>query len=102
MAGELSSVRVGALDGSIDKEILQAESGAIFAAGRLHFVRETTLLAQSFDPKRMELIGEPIIVAEPVARNASYGKADFTASQAGDVAYIGSVDAQVSRLGWYD
>ena len=64
----LRSVYVGSLDGSLSKRLLDADSAAVVSpAGFLLFGRQTTLFAQAFDFRTLELTGNPVPVAEPLA-----------------------------------
>jgi eukaryotic-like serine/threonine-protein kinase len=69
------------------------------ATGQLLFAREQTLMAQPFDEKRLELIGDAITVADQIGyyRNISY----FSASTNGVLIYRGS-SLQRSQLSWFD
>lgn len=70
------------------------------ALGHVLFVRETTLMAQPFDARKLELTGLPIPVAEQVGNDGSMG-AFFSASENGTLAFRGG-----GRLGlqltWFD
>jgi hypothetical protein len=52
-------VRVGTLDepGKPGKVVAQAQSDAVYAQGHLLYLRENTLMAQPFDPVRLETTG---------------------------------------------
>src|SRR5262249_12797155 len=59
---------VGDLQSGMTKHILDADSGAAFAPpGYLLFVRQGILLAQQFDLKKLETIGDPLPIAEQIA-----------------------------------
>jgi Tol biopolymer transport system component len=59
--------------------------------------RAGTLMAQPFDPRKLELAGDPIPVAEQV------GRLGFSASSTGVLAYrAGSIGAGGTQLTWYD
>jgi serine/threonine protein kinase len=71
----------------------------VYAGGYLLFTRENTLMAQPFDPKRLEATGVAVPVAEKVADFSGLGM--FDASQ--DVlAYISGPSAADVQLTWYD
>lgn len=70
-------------------------------SGHLLFARDTTLLAQPFDPVKRELGGEAFPVAESVAHSGAGGLAGFTASANGSVVY-GSVQTDLQRNVWRD
>jgi eukaryotic-like serine/threonine-protein kinase len=85
---ENSAVFVGSLDSSPPKQLLASELKAVFAPPRhLLFVRDTTLMAQEFDPTRLELRGDPVLIAEDVGTNAGNGQAGFSVSDNGLLAY---------------
>ena len=60
-------VYVGSLAGDEPHLVVEADSTARYARGRLFFVRGVTLLAQPFDLDTLTLSGAPIVVAQPVA-----------------------------------
>jgi hypothetical protein len=65
--------------------------------GRLFFLRESTLLAQPFDERSLQLQGDPIPVAERVGRLFLSGQ--FSASPSGVLAFRGGKTALwLSRL----
>ena len=66
----------------------------------LVFAREGVLVAQRFDQASGRIVGAPIWVAEPVDRFLSTGRAMFTASRTGTIAYHSH--ANVARLVWVD
>jgi eukaryotic-like serine/threonine-protein kinase len=69
--------------------------------GHLLFVREETLMAQSFDATSLQLSGEPFAVAEQVSFTATPPQIATSASTNGTVVYManGRPDKQ---LVWYD
>jgi serine/threonine protein kinase len=70
------------------------------AGGRLFFMRDTTLMAQPFDAKKLQLTGEPIAVAEQLGTSGFHGF--FSVSPSGALAY--RIDAQGGgfQLTWFD
>ena len=80
---EARGVYVGQLDGLDTKRLFDADAPAVYAAtGHLLFIREGKLLAQAFDPDRLELRGDPFPIAEHVT-----GGTAVSASAAGPIAY---------------
>ena len=62
--------------------------GSLYAPpGYLLFVQQGTLMAQRFDPDRVQLTGEPVAVAEGVAYNAFNGRNTFNVSENGVLVY---------------
>src|SRR5262249_6901116 len=76
---------------------------AQYAAGRLLFVRDSSLVSQAFDPKSLRLTGEPVRVTEPVASNFVNGRTAFAASDR-VVAYRNGPAAGTGGfvLAWFD
>jgi eukaryotic-like serine/threonine-protein kinase len=69
--------------------------------GRLLFVREGSLLAQSFDERKLKTLGDPVPVAEQIVTFLLSGS--FSASQNGVLAYLaGKTAIPLSVLEWYD
>jgi Tol biopolymer transport system component len=102
---EQGGVYVDSLDGGAPRRVISASSGAIYDAksGRLLFVRQGTLLAQSFDVKTFEVSGEPVPVAERVESSTVPGLVAFSVSETGVLAYgTGLADSSAFRLAWVD
>jgi serine/threonine protein kinase/Tol biopolymer transport system component len=98
---ELSGVYVGALDSKETKRLLQGTSMALFAPpDLLVFPRESTLMAQRFDPNQLAFSGDPFQVAENVATNPLTGSAGFTVAGNGALAYRTGGAGQGRRLTW--
>jgi eukaryotic-like serine/threonine-protein kinase len=96
---DVRGVYVGQL-GSAPSRRLLADTGAMYvSSGHLLFVRQGTLFAQAFDPVRLELTGNPVLVAEQVA---SSGAGGFSVSGAGSVAYRTSSPGAQRQLVWFD
>src|SRR5207244_654608 len=63
------------------------QKAAFSPPGYLLFMRESTLMAQPFDPRRLELSGDPFRVAEDVGTNSANGATGFTVSNNGELVY---------------
>ncbi|HEV8608686.1 MAG TPA: protein kinase [Thermoanaerobaculia bacterium] len=100
---ELDAIFVGSLDGEKPKLLVNARSNAAYAAGHLLFVRQKTLLAQPFDPKRGKLNGEAFPIAENVQDDSGFFNAVFSVSEQGTLAYqeAGGTTG-LSELAWVD
>src|SRR5439155_5139717 len=70
------------LDGKERKLVLNEDNRAVYGSGFLLYLRDTTLMAQAFDPRQGQLKGEPHEVAEPVANN-EYARGIFDLSENG-------------------
>ena len=103
---EARAVYVGSLDPTEKPRLLlQGGSNAKYASGSVLFMRDTTLMAQPFDVKRLELTGEAVPVAERVQIGGASGRTGaFSVSQTGVLAYqaqtdVGSQPVWVDRTG---
>ena len=95
-----NAIRIGSLDGKDDRALLPVLSNASYAAGRLLYVRDGTLLAQPFDAGRLSLTGEPVPLAQRLALSTWQSDSIFSASD-GLLVYA-PVYAAPSRLVWVD
>jgi Tol biopolymer transport system component/tRNA A-37 threonylcarbamoyl transferase component Bud32 len=69
--------------------------------GYLLFARDYSLMAQEFDPRCLELDGQPFPIAEGVRANAGANPSDFSVSQTGMLAYGGRGGVS-HQLVWFD
>jgi len=94
---------VGSL-GSMDSKLISSEitGNAQFASGRLFFVRDRSLMAQSFDVERFQTIGplEPVAQQE-LDQDPAFSRAGFSVSSSGTVVFQ-SASENISRLRWFD
>jgi eukaryotic-like serine/threonine-protein kinase len=84
------------------KALMKSESTAVYASGHLLFMRDQSLMAQPFDPRRIELSGEPVPIAEHVAVNGATARPLFTASQTGTLVYQSGETSGGWNLLWFD
>ncbi len=88
------SIQVGSLSSKTSKELLTVLSPAEFAAGYLLYTRpDNVLVAQKFDPSRLQLSGDLIPIAQDVLRLPTLFRTFFSVSQAGVLTYSGGGDA---------
>jgi Tol biopolymer transport system component len=98
---EENGIRIADADGSDSKLIVDGLSRVEYAApGYLVFVRETTLVAQRFDPDTGKLAGEPIPLVDGIGVDAQ-GQAEFSVSRAGVLVYRAGA-ASSSEYFWLD
>jgi len=95
------AVYVASLDGKENKFLLHAHANAAFANGYLLYVRESTLMAQHFDLRRLQLTGEAQSVAENVETDSGWWHSVFTVSDNGILAFAASANAK-NQLLWFD
>ena len=108
---ELEGIFVGSLDSKHVRFLFNSNLLAAYTptsdgkAGYLLLMRESALMAQPFEPNRLELSGEPFIVAEGVLNfpkeGGPTGYAAFSVSGNGHLSYL-SGDAAQTQAGWYD
>ena len=96
-------VYVGSLGANEQRRVLNIpNSDALYATpGYLLFRREATLFAQAFNAQTLQIAGEPLPIAEPVAFDAASFQTLFSVSETGMLAYSvgGSIKTQ---LAWVD
>ena len=91
------------LDGREKRLVVGGNTFAMYASGFLLYLRESTLLAQAFDPERGRLKGDqPHRVAERVARAGGFIHHSFDASENGILIYRTNSEANEKRLTWFD
>jgi Tol biopolymer transport system component len=98
LGASVPDIYVGSIDGKENKVVLHADSNVVYSQGYLLFLRERTLMAQPFDSKRLDVIGEPTRVAEDVDGWRPIRGAFFSASQNGQLVYETGNAWGISRL----
>ncbi len=91
---ESTGLYAGSLDGMAPARILAEVSNAAYAppggsrrSGHLLFRQENTLMAQPFDPDRLQTTGEMFPLAEQVGRSGHAGHGAFSVAGSGVLAY---------------
>jgi eukaryotic-like serine/threonine-protein kinase len=82
-----AGIFVASLRAAPRKKLMDHLTEAQYAPGYLLFVHNNTLLAKAFDVENMSLKGEAMPVAGDVANEASFLRAGFSVSQAGQLVY---------------
>jgi DNA-binding winged helix-turn-helix (wHTH) protein/Tol biopolymer transport system component len=73
-----------------------------FASSRLYYVRDSSLMAQSFDLKRLQLTGRPEVVSQQELEEApAFSRTGFSVSDNGVVVFQSATES-LSRLVWFD
>jgi eukaryotic-like serine/threonine-protein kinase len=96
-----NAIRVGSLDGSVDKLLVKTLSNAGYASGYLLYGRDGTLLAQRFDTSKLEVRGEPVPAVPKIGLSSWHSNWLFSASENGRLV-AAPVFAPPSRLVWFD
>ena len=109
---EYTGVYVGSIDVKPEqqsaKPLLISDRQASYAPsqnggpGYLLFLRDTTLFAQPFDPKRLELSGDAVPVADQVGSFPGANAGLFSASETGVLAYRVGTGSTGTQLAWVD
>lgn len=87
--------------GAAARDILAVSSNVQYVdPGFLVYARDGTLVVSRFDAAAMRVIGEPIVLAEPVRYFASTSVATFTTSRNGVLVYQSHTER--GRLVWLD
>jgi eukaryotic-like serine/threonine-protein kinase len=104
-------VYVGSLDAKPEEQsltrLLATNRQAYYAAavdggaGRLIFLRDTTLMAQPFDPVKLELSGEPSPIADGIDSFPAATGGLFSVSDAGTLVYRSAAEQRVAPT-WFD
>jgi serine/threonine protein kinase len=97
---ERRGVYVGSVGSKSMTRLLDTPFNAIYSAGYLVTARDRTLLAYPFDETRLQVIGEPVKVAENVG-GTSTQLAAFSITAGGVLAHARGLTT-LSRLTWFD
>lgn len=102
--GAVKSVIVlASLTSGESHEIAESEAAAAYAApGHLLFVRDAVLFAQPLDVDEARLVGQPTPLAAGVGVNVATGRAFFTVSESGSVAFWDTRRLPLFQLVWFD
>jgi hypothetical protein len=100
---ELYSVYVGSLNSNEKRLVVRTRANAAYASpGYLIFERDQTLFAQRFDPKKLELRGEPTPILNEVQYWPRIARAVFATSNTGLLVAQKTGDNGVSQPLWFD
>ena len=95
-------IYVAARGGGTEKVVTNATSNAIYAEGRLIFMREDVLLAQPFELSRLELTGSPVAIARGVQTLLGDIRGVFSVSETGLLLYLDGAAGSATQLVWFD
>jgi Tol biopolymer transport system component len=97
-----SAVFWASLDGKDNRLLFASRSNAIYASGRLLFVRDNTLMTQPFDGSSGQLQGEALALTADVQVDGSVWRGTFSASDNGTLIYQPGMAGAGNRLTWLD
>ena len=100
---ENRAICVGSLDSRRVVRLMSGNSNALYTPpGYLLFERDGWLVARRLDPRRLELEGDPLPIAEKVRGSDPLTAAAFTVSETGFLAYGTGAAADSRQLVWLD
>lgn len=97
-----NAIMLGSLDSNESKLLFHAHAGAQYVSGHILFLRLSTLMAQPFNAKRLELTGDAFPIADPVEEYELSLRGVFSASQNGLLAYLEGTNSASRELIWLD
>jgi len=103
-----ASLHLLSIDGKVDRLLMPSLANAVYASGKLLYLRENTLYEQAFDATRLRLgleprlTGEPRAIAQNVRFDLSIWRGVFDASQNGILTYQAGGNLAGTRPTWYD
>jgi hypothetical protein len=104
IAGVTRSIEIGSLDDDSSRTLMVfpiRPSALAYASGYVFYVNDNVLFARPFDERRLDFSGEPTRVAEGVPVMGP-GRARFSVSAAGVLAYWPHPHGLPARLRWFD
>jgi serine/threonine protein kinase/Tol biopolymer transport system component len=100
---ENTGLYLGAMDSKETTRLVASDAMGVFAPpDHLLFMRDTTLMAQRFDPRRLELQGDPFPAAQGVGINTGNSVSGIAVSDTGVLAYRLGGGASDRVLQWVD
>src|SRR5262249_16230863 len=100
---EAKGIYVGSLDSSETRRLVPAADslGVYASTGHLLFVRQGTLLGQSFDPAQLTLSGNLLPIAENLSVDAANGT-PLSASASGPIVFRTGLSNTRRQFEWLD
>jgi eukaryotic-like serine/threonine-protein kinase len=100
--GPNTGVFFASVDGKENRLLFSSFSNAIYAAGRLLYIRENSLMAQPFDPAAGKFTGEPKVLWENVQYDSSVWRENVSVSDNGMMVYASGTFTGTESLTWFD
>ncbi len=97
-----NAIMLGALDSKESKFLLRAHASGEYVSGHILFLRQSTLMAQRFDVRRLELTGDAFPIADPVQETELILRSMFSASENGPLTYLEGTSSTSRQLIWLD
>ncbi|MFH1143564.1 MAG: protein kinase, partial [Candidatus Eisenbacteria bacterium] len=96
------AVMVGSLREPEVRVLMPAEANVLYASGHLLFMREATLMARRFDPRRLRFSGAAVTVAEGIQNLKGASLGAFSASENGVLVFHSGGELDLAELIWVD
>jgi Tol biopolymer transport system component len=97
-----AGVFLASLDGKENRLLFHTLSSAIYVSGYLLYQRETSLVAQPFDPASGKFTGEPQTLSESFQYDAGLWRANLSASNNGMMLYASGAASGTQTILWLD
>ncbi|MBU2501048.1 protein kinase [bacterium] len=98
-----SEIRVASIDGDSSRVLIKNRAAVEYSSGHLLFMRKQVLMAQPFDPDRVEFTGDPVTIASDVLVVTGAAKGVFSSSASGSLVYLRGADITLSAsVAWMD
>lgn len=99
---EYQGIYVGSLGSKETRFLVRTDMRAWYAPpGYLVYPRDEALVAQPFDAARLEVHGEPVVIANGVWFARTAAQASFSVSNTGSLAYV-NASLWDAELSWFD
>jgi len=95
------TLKVGSLDSTGSRVLMPIESRFEYSSGHIFYVSEQTLMARPFSPESQQFTGDAFPITDRM-QTETLGRADFSLSQHGDMAFITDAQQPTARLAWFD
>ncbi len=99
---EADAIYVSSLDGKVNNRLFSASSNVAYASGYILFIRQSVVMAQSFDISSLAVMGEASPIAEQVSYSIGYNRGSFTVSDNGVFVYQTGATITGTLLEWFD
>ncbi len=99
-ASDRAGVSLTSLEGAAPLRLFQGFDSPVYASGYLLYVREASLMAQRFDPEKLQLTGEPLRVADGVNYDSGIWRGVTTASENGRICFQPAQEGIGGQLNW--
>jgi serine/threonine protein kinase/Tol biopolymer transport system component len=100
--GDQNGIYVASLDGKLNRPLVATPVGAQFGSGKLFYIRDSKLMAQTLDLRKLALVGNATPIAEGVVTDIGVWHATFSVSNADALLYQTGAASGKSRLEWVD